>query len=107
MTDCDAATRDVVKSEMSASCVANAVLPLVITDSDNDQSSHARTTAVPPLNTTVPNVTVTVPNVTTTVPQVTCHSVRSLHTAEETFPPSSSVSSSKTSASPIHGMVCV
>jgi len=101
-------TQDLLKNDIpeSALYVPNAVLPTIIIDSENEQPSHSLTTGLPALNTTVGNVTVA--NVITTVPQVTCHSV---HTADETFPPassSSSVSSSKTSASDVHGidMIC-
>jgi len=108
LTDCDS---DVVEDEMSASqfCVTNAALPTVTTGSDDEQSSQTCTIAVPPVNTAVPDVTATVPCVSTTVPQVTCHSVQSLHAANETFPPSlpSSVSSTKKSASSVHGIICI
>lgn len=103
LTVCDAVTHDDhVNNDMSVLCVPSAILPAVITDADNEQSSRAHTPAV---NTSVPNVAVTVTDVATSVPQVACDPVQSLHTAEETFPPSpsSSVSSSKTSASPVHG----
>jgi len=90
-------THELTENDMSESALglANDVLTTVVIDTDNDQSLHVHTTDPPSLNTAVQNVTVTVPNVITIAPQVTCQSV---HTADETFPASPSVLSSKTSS---------